>query len=162
MVIQYTNWQVVNPSTPANYFHALRRQVHRDFRKPLILIAPKNLLREKRCTSTLEEMAEGTKFKRVLREVDPEIYLHPEKCKRVIFCSGKIYYELMEEREKKGLEATGYAAICRLEQIAPFPWDKVAAEVAAYPNADVVFCQEVLKNRGAWSYVQPRIETATR
>jgi len=162
MVIQYTNWQVVNPSTPANYFHALRRQVHRDFRKPLVLIAPKNLLREKRCTSTLEEMAEGTKFKRVLREVDPEIYLHPEKCKRVIFCSGKIYYELMEEREKKGLEATGYAAICRLEQIAPFPWDKVAAEVAAYPNADVVFCQEEPKNMGAWSYVQPRIETATK
>ena len=162
MVIQQHNWQVVNPTTPANYFHALRRQVHRDFRKPLVLVAPKNLLREKRCTSTLEEMAEGTKFKRVIREQDPQVYKNPEKCKRVIFCSGKFYYELLEQREKMGLEAAGYAALCRIEQIAPFPWDKIAAEAAHYPNADIVFCQEEPKNMGAWSYVQPRIETATK
>ena len=159
MVIQYTNWQVVNPSTPANYFHALRRQIHREFRKPLVLIAPKNLLRDRRCTSTLEDMAEGTKFKRVLREQDPEIYLKPEGVKRVVFCSGKIYYELLEEREKRGTKDT---VLCRIEQIAPFPWDKVAQEVAAYPNAEVFFCQEEPKNMGAWSYVQPRIATATK
>jgi 2-oxoglutarate dehydrogenase E1 component len=159
MVIQQHNWQVVNPSTPANYFHALRRQIHREFRKPLVLIAPKNLLRDRRCTSTLEDMAEGTKFKRVLREQDPEIYNKPEGVKRVVFCTGKIYYELLEQREKLGTKDT---VLCRIEQLAPFPWDKVAAEVGAYPNAEVFFCQEEPKNMGAWSFVQPRIAAATK
>jgi 2-oxoglutarate dehydrogenase E1 component len=159
MVIQQHNWQVVNPSTPANYFHALRRQIHREFRKPLVLIAPKNLLRDRRCTSTLEDMGEGTKFKRVLREQDPEIYTKPEGVKRVVFCTGKIYYELLEQREKLGTKDT---VLCRIEQLAPFPWDKVAKEVGAYPNAEVFFCQEEPKNMGAWSFVQPRIAAATK
>ena len=87
------------------------------------------------------------------------MYSNPDKVRRVIFCSGKIYYELLEEREKKGITDV---AICRIEQIAPFPWDKTAAELAHYPNADAVFCQEEPKNMGAWSYVQPRIATATK
>ena len=159
MQIQMTNWQVVNCSTPANYFHVLRRQIHRDFRKPLIVVTPKNLLREKKCTSTLEEMGEHTKFKRVYREVDPAIHDNADKVKRVLMCTGKIFYELMDEREKRNVKDV---AIIRIEQLAPFPWDKVAEEAAHFKNAEVMWVQEEPKNMGAWSFVQPRIATATR
>jgi 2-oxoglutarate dehydrogenase E1 component len=100
MQIQLCNWQVVNCTTPANYYHVLRRQIHRDFRKPLIIATPKNLLREKKCTSTLAEMGEHTKFKRVYSEVDQNIVNAPEKVRRIVFCSGKIFFELIDEREK--------------------------------------------------------------
>lgn len=159
MQIQMHNWQVVNCSTPANYYHALRRQVHRDFRKPLILVTPKNLLREKKCTSKLEDMGPHTKFKRVYREVDPAIQNNPDKVRRVVYCTGKIFYELLEEREKRNITDI---AIIRVEQLAPFPWDKVAEEAAHYKNAELLWCQEEPKNMGAWSFVQPRIATATR
>lgn len=159
MQVQMANWQVVNCTTPANYYHVLRRQVHRDFRKPLILVTPKNLLRDKKCTSTLAEMTERTKFKRIYKEVDPEIEKNFEAVRRIIFCSGKIYYELIEERQLKGIKDV---AVIRIEQLAPFPWDKVAEECALYKNADVMWCQEEPKNMGAWSFVQPRIATATR
>lgn len=159
MQIQMTNWQVVNCSTPANYYHVLRRQIHRDFRKPLILVTPKNLLREKKCTSSLEEMGEQTKFKRVYHEVDPIVSGNSENVRRVILCSGKIYYELVDERTKLGITDV---AIVRVEQLAPFPWDKVAEEAATYKNAEVMWVQEEPKNMGAWSFVQPRIATATR
>lgn len=156
--IQMTNWQVVNCSTPANYYHVLRRQVHRDFRKPLIICTPKNLLREKRATSKIEEMGEGQKFKRVYGETDQEIVNAAASVRKLVYCTGKIYYELLEEREKRGLKDV---AIVRIEQIAPFPWDKVAQQAALYPNASVVWCQEEPKNMGAWSFVQPRIAVAT-
>lgn len=159
MQIQMSNWQVVNCSTPANYYHVLRRQVHRNFRKPLIIATPKNLLREKKCTSTLQDMGEHTKFKRVYKETNPAVYENPDKVRRVVFCTGKIYYDLVEEREKRG---ASNVAIVRIEQLAPFPWDKVAEEVAHYGNADVMWVQEEPKNMGAWSFVQPRIATATR
>jgi len=159
MQIQMCNRQVVNCSTPANYFHVLRRQLHRDFRKPLIIATPKNLLRERRCTSTLEEMAEGTKFHRVFGEVDSNIHSNPDKVRRVVFCSGKIYYDLVEEREKKNITDV---AIVRIEQIAPFPFDRVASEAKHYGNAELTWVQEEPKNMGAWSFVQPRIEAATR
>lgn len=159
MQIQMTNWQVVNCSTPANYYHVLRRQIHRDFRKPLILVTPKNLLREKKCTSSLEEMGEQTKFKRVYHEVDPVVHLNADKVRRVILCTGKIYYELIDERTKLNITDV---AIIRVEQLAPFPWDKVAEEAACYKNAEVMWVQEEPKNMGAWSFVQPRIATATR
>jgi 2-oxoglutarate dehydrogenase E1 component len=159
MQIQMHNWQVVNCSTPANYYHVLRRQVHRDFRKPLILVTPKNLLREKKCTSKLEDMGPHTKFKRVYREVDPAIQNNPDKVKRVVYCTGKIFFELLEEREKRNITDV---AIIRVEQIAPFPWDKVAEEAAHYKNAELMWCQEEPKNMGAWSFVQSRIATATR
>merc|ERR1711994_927481 len=98
MQIQQCNWQVVNCTTPANYFHVLRRQIHRDFRKPLIVISPKNLLRHKNCVSTLEDMGPGTKFHRVLDETEESISEKPEEVKSVVFCTGQIYYELLSER----------------------------------------------------------------
>jgi 2-oxoglutarate dehydrogenase E1 component len=145
MQIQKTNWQVVNCTTPANYYHVLRRQVHRDFRKPLILVTPKNLLRDKRSTSLLADMGEGTRFNRVYRETDPSILNNPNGVKRLVFCSGKIYYELVEEREKRNIKNV---AIVRIEQLAPFPWDKVAKECAHYKGAEVLWCQEEPKNMG--------------
>jgi 2-oxoglutarate dehydrogenase E1 component len=159
MQIQQTNWQVVNCSTPANYFHVLRRQIHRDFRKPLIIATPKNLLREKKCTSSLDDMAKGTKFMRVIEEVDLAVSSNPTNVRKLLFCSGKVYYEIAEEREKRGIKDV---AIVRIEQIAPFPWDKVAREVDRYSNAEVLWVQEEPKNMGAWTFVQPRIATATR
>ena len=159
MQIQMCNWQVVNCTTPANYYHVLRRQVHRDFRKPLIVVAPKNLLREKKCTSTLTEMGEGTKFKRIYPEMDEKIIKNADNVTNLVICSGKVYYELVDEREKRGLTN---AAIIRIEQLAPFPWDKVAEQAALYKNANITWCQEEPKNMGPWSFVQPRIITATR
>jgi 2-oxoglutarate dehydrogenase E1 component len=159
MQIQRTNWQVVNCTTPANYFHVLRRQIHRDFRKPLVIATPKNLLRDKKCTSTLDDISLTTKFIRVYPEVDAAIVGNAPNVKRVVFCTGKVYYDLVDERSKRNIQDI---AIVRIEQIAPFPWDKVAKEMALYSNAEAMWCQEEPKNMGAWSYVQPRISTATR
>jgi 2-oxoglutarate dehydrogenase E1 component len=159
MQVQLANWQVVNCTTPANYYHVLRRQIHRQFRKPLIVVAPKNLLRDKRCTSTLEEMGEGTRFTRLFGEVDPEIAAKPDAIKRLIFCSGKIYYDLVEDRTRR---EDADCAIVRVEQLAPFPWDKVREQLELYPNAVPVWAQEEPKNMGAWSFVQPRIATVLR
>jgi 2-oxoglutarate dehydrogenase E1 component len=159
MQIQRTNWQVVNCTTPANYFHVLRRQIHRDFRKPLVIATPKNLLRDKKCTSTLDDISLTTKFIRVYPEVDASIVSNAPNVKRVVFCTGKVYYDLVDERSKRNIQDI---AIVRIEQIAPFPWDKVAKEMALYSNAEAMWCQEEPKNMGAWSFVQPRISTATR
>jgi len=159
MQIQKANWQVVNCTTPANYFHALRRQIHRDFRKPLIVVAPKNLLRNKRCVSTLEDMGPGTEFIRVYDDFDPVINEDPEKVERLVFCTGQIYYELLTEREARGDTST---ALVRLEQIAPFAFDRVAQNCQKYPNAEVIWAQQEPKNMGAYSYVNSRIMTATR
>lgn len=152
--IQVTNWQVVNCTTPANYFHLLRRQVHRDFRKPLIVVSPKNLLREKKCTSTLEDMASGTRFKRVITETNQDIVNNAENVKRVVFCTGKIYYELDDARG-----SAKDVAIIRIEQIAPFPWDYIKDTIELYPNAEYTWVQEEPKNMGAWTFTQPRINT---
>ncbi|KAG6582993.1 oxoglutarate dehydrogenase (succinyl-transferring), E1 component [Phytophthora cinnamomi] len=157
MQIQHTNWQVVYCSTPAQYFHVLRRQIHRDFRKPLISVQPKHLLRLRQASSKLEDMAEGTQFQRLIPEVAPEKLVEDDKVKRVIFCSGKIYYELAQERDEKDIKDV---AIVRVEQIAPFPFDKVAEQAARYPNADIKWVQEEPLNMGFWTYVSPRIETA--
>lgn len=156
--IQTTNWQVVYCSTPANYFHVLRRQVHRDFRKPLISIQPKHLLRLRQATSKLEDMGPDTKFQRVISEVSSDLDA-PEKIRKVVLCSGKIYYELVAERDEKELKDV---AIVRVEQLAPFPFDKVAEEAAKYSNAQVVWTQEEPKNMGFWTFVAPRIETSMR
>ncbi|OEU22422.1 2-oxoglutarate dehydrogenase complex protein [Fragilariopsis cylindrus CCMP1102] len=159
MQIQKHNWQVVNCTTPANYFHCLRRQIHRDFRKPLIVVSPKNLLRNRRCTSSLEDMGPGTVFKRVIHETDPAISENSENVKKLVFCSGQIYYELLAEREKR--EITDVALV-RIEQIAPFAFDRVAESAAKYCNAEVIWAQQEPKNMGPYSYVNPRIMTATR
>jgi 2-oxoglutarate dehydrogenase E1 component len=158
--VQSCNWQVVNCTTPANYFHVLRRQVKRDFRKPLIVMSPKNLLRLRECASPLEDISTSKRFKRVISEPYLEEELVPrEQIRRLVFCSGKIYYELLAGRRKGEIKDV---AIVRLEQITPFPFDRVAEEVAWYPNAEVVWAQEEPKNMGCWSYVCDRIMTATR
>jgi 2-oxoglutarate dehydrogenase E1 component len=159
MQIQRTNIQIVNCTTPANYFHVLRRQIHRDFRKPLVVATPKNLLRDKRCVSNIEDMGPGTRFHRVFGETNPAVTANADKVRKVVLCSGKVYFDLEEERAKKGITDVAFV---RIEQLAPFPWDKVGAEIGRYKNAQVVWAQEEPKNMGAWSYVQPRIETATR
>jgi len=159
MQIQKCNWQVVNCTTPANYFHCLRRQIHRDFRKPLIVISPKNLLRNKRCVSTLDEMGPGTSFKRVIDETDESIKNNAEQVKKLVFCTGQIYYELLSEREKRGLNDV---AIVRLEQIAPFPFDRIAQNAKTFENAELIWAQQEPKNMGAYSYIHTRIMTSTR
>lgn len=159
MQVQLCNWQIVNITTPANFFHCLRRQLHRDFRKPLIVASPKNLLRHKRCVSSLEDMGPGTMFRRVYDETDPEIAENPDNVKTLVFCTGQIYYELLAERE--ALERTDVALV-RLEQIAPFPFDRIAQNCARYKNAEVVWAQQEPKNMGCYSYITPRIMTASR
>jgi 2-oxoglutarate dehydrogenase E1 component len=155
------NLQVANCTTPANYFHILRRQLWRDFRKPLILMTPKSLLRHKRAMSGLTEMAEGSAFHRVLYDdaqmlPNAEIKLvADEKIKRLILCSGKIYFDLYEERIRRGINDI---YLMRLEQLYPFPHKAMVSELARFPAADVVWCQEEPQNMGAWTFVQPNIE----
>ncbi len=147
------NMTVCNLTTPANYFHALRRQLKRNFRKPLVIMTPKSLLRHKLAVSSLADMAEGSHFSFVLHELDA---LAPaDQVRRVVVCSGKVYYDLLAERRDKGMKDV---AILRLEQIFPFPEHTLAAALKPYVNADVVWCQEEPANMGAWSFVDRRIE----
>ncbi len=148
------NLQVLNCSTPANYFHALRRQLHRNFRKPLIVMTPKSLLRHKLCVSSLADMATGTTFHRVLH--DNEKLCPDSEVRRVVLCSGKVYYDLFEERAKRGEKNV---AFLRLEQLYPFPDKALCAELGRFPKADVVWCQEEPKNMGGWSFAAPEVET---
>jgi 2-oxoglutarate dehydrogenase E1 component len=147
------NIQVANCTTPASYFHILRRQVRRPFRKPLILVTPKSLLRHKLAVSSFDMMGSGSSFHRVLLE--NETYCPDDKVKRVVLCSGKVYYDLFEERQKRGLKNVFFM---RLEQLYPFPYRALAAELSRFPNADVVWCQEEPVNMGAWTFVAPRLE----
>jgi 2-oxoglutarate dehydrogenase E1 component len=155
------NMQVANCTTPANYFHILRRQLKRGIRKPLILMTPKSLLRHKRAVSRLEEMAIGTSFHRVLWD-DAE-YLKSEKIRlvenenirRVVLCSGKVYYDLYEEREKREINDI---YLMRVEQLYPFPLKGLVTELSRFTNAEIVWCQEEPKNMGAWSSVEPYLE----
>ena len=112
--------------------------VHRGFRKPLIIATPKNLLRDKKATSSLADMGPGTRFKRVYSEADSAIASNADKVRRLIMCSGKVYYELVDERLRRGITDV---AIVRIEQIAPFPWDRVAGEAALYSKAEVMWVQ---------------------
>lgn len=159
MQIQQTNMQVLNCTTPANYFHALRRQVHRGFRKPLVIATPKSLLRHKSAVSTLGDMAEGSAFHRFIPDAGSPSQVPPKKVRKLLLCSGKVYYDLDKHRSDTGANDV---AIARVEQIAPFPFDAVAAEVKRFPNAQVVWVQEEPRNMGAWFYVAPRIGSATR
>eukprot|EP01135_Chromosphaera_perkinsii_P007575 Nk52_evm31s914 gene=Nk52_evmTU31s914 len=154
--IQMSNWQVLNCTTPANYFHALRRQIHREFRKPLIVMSPKSLLKHRLAVSSVEEMSEGTRFRRVIPE-EGEPAKNPENVRKLIFCSGKVYYDLLKEREDRGIKDV---AIARVEQLSPFPYDLVLRQSKDYPGAEVAWCQEEPRNQGAWTYVRPRFETA--
>ncbi|HRY03797.1 MAG TPA: 2-oxoglutarate dehydrogenase E1 component [Beijerinckiaceae bacterium] len=155
------NMQVANCTTPANYFHILRRQLQRDFRKPLILMTPKSLLRHKRCVSTLEEMGPDSYFQRWIaddaeRLKDEKIKLvKDDKIRRVVLCSGKVYYDLYEEREKRGVDDV---YLLRVEQLYPFPLKSLVQQMSRFKKADVVWCQEEPKNMGSWSFVEPYIE----
>jgi 2-oxoglutarate dehydrogenase E1 component len=158
------NMQVAYPSTPANYFHILRRQLRRDFRKPLVLMTPKSLLRHKRCVSRLDEIAGDTCFHRVLwddaQHGSDGVRLVPdEKIRRVVLCSGKVYYDLFEEREKRGIDDV---YLLRVEQLYPVPVKSLAHELARFRQAEVVWCQEEPKNMGAWSFVEPYLEWVLR
>lgn len=155
------NMQVANCTTPMNYFHILRRQMHRNFRKPLIIMTPKSLLRHKRAVSRLDEMGPGSSFHRVLWDdaeilKDQPIKLVPDKeIKRVVLCTGKVYYDLYEEREKREINDV---YLLRVEQLYPFPAKSLITELSRFPQAEFVWCQEEPKNMGAWSFIEPNIE----
>ncbi|XP_059470554.1 2-oxoglutarate dehydrogenase complex component E1 isoform X2 [Neocloeon triangulifer] len=151
------NWIVANCSSPANYFHILRRQIALPFRKPLVIMTPKSLLRHPEAKSSFDEMVEGSEFLRVIPEGGAASQ-NPSSVKKVVFCTGKVYYDLKKARDSKDLASD--IAISRVEQISPFPFDLVKNECAKYPNAELVWAQEEHKNQGAWSYVQPRFNTA--
>ena len=154
------NWIVANCTTPANYFHILRRQMHRTFRKPLIMMTPKSLLRHKMAVSKAEEFTTGSSFHRVLW--DDAQYGNSEtnlaadkKIKRVVMCSGKVYYDLLEERDARGIDDI---YLMRIEQFYPFPAMSLVKELERFKGAEMVWCQEEPKNQGAWSFIEPNIE----
>ncbi|MCZ6522898.1 MAG: 2-oxoglutarate dehydrogenase E1 component [Alphaproteobacteria bacterium] len=147
------NMQVANCTTPASYFHILRRQIHRRFRKTLVIMTPKSLLRHKRATSSLEDMGPGSSFHRVLWDDDKQ---HPDaEIRRVVLCSGKVYYDLFEERAGRQLEGVYFL---RVEQLYPFPTKALMTELGRFKHAEVLWCQEEPMNMGAWSYMAPRLE----
>ncbi|KAF8976851.1 2-oxoglutarate dehydrogenase E1 component [Entomortierella lignicola] len=156
---QDCNMQVVYCSTPANYFHVLRRQIHRDYRKPLIAFNSKLLLRHPLARSTLEEMSGNTSFKRFIPEAEEDKLVSPDKIKKHVLCSGQVYYALVKAREQNKINDV---AISRIEELSPFPFDKVKEYSDRYPNAEIIWCQEEPLNMGAWSHVDPRIRTSLR
>jgi 2-oxoglutarate dehydrogenase E1 component len=155
------NMQVANCTTPANYFHILRRQLKRDIRKPLILMTPKSLLRHKRAVSRLDEMGTGTTFHRLLWDdaqmlPDEKIKLvADDKIRRVVLCSGKVYYDLYEEREKRGIDDV---YILRVEQLYPVPLKALVQELSRFKAAELVWCQEEPRNMGAWHFMEPYLD----
>src|SRR5262249_25957947 len=150
-----------NCTTPANYFHILRRQLHRDIRKPLILMTPKSLLRHKRAVSRLDEMGPGMTFHRLLSDdaqllPDEKIkHAADDKIRRVVACSGKVYYDLYEEREKRGIDDI---YLLRVEQLYPVPLKALVQELGRFRNAELMWCQEEPRNMGAYSFLEPYLE----
>ena len=154
------NWIVANCSTPANYFHILRRQLHRSFRKPLILVTPKSLLRHKLCVSDKSNFIDGSSFHRVLWDDAEsglsETNLVPDKkIKRVVMCSGKVYFDLLEERDKRDISDI---YLLRFEQFYPFPAISAVKELERFKSAEMVWCQEEPKNQGSWTFMEPNLE----
>ncbi|WP_299201286.1 2-oxoglutarate dehydrogenase E1 component [uncultured Tateyamaria sp.] len=154
------NWIIANCTTPANYFHILRRQIHRDFRKPLILMTPKSLLRHKLAVSKADEFTTGSSFHRVLWDdaehgnSDTKL-AKDDKIKRVVMCSGKVYYDLLEERDARGINDI---YLMRIEQFYPFPAISLVKELERFKVAEMVWCQEEPKNQGGWTFIEPNIE----
>lgn len=140
------NMLVVNATTAANYFHALRRQMVRNFRKPLVVVAPKKLLKLREAGSDMSEFDEGTKFTKVYTDTWSE-RVPDDKVRRVVFCSGQVYYDLIHDREQKGLKDI---AIVRMEQLSPFPWSETVAQLKKFKNADIFWAQEEHKNMGGY------------
>ena len=155
------NMQVVNCTTPANYFHVLRRQLKREIRKPLIVMTPKSLLRHRRAVSGVAEIGSGTSFHRLLwddsehRKGEKIKLVKDEKIRRVVISTGKVYYDLYEEREKRGIDEV---YLLRVEQIYPFPLKALVKELSRFKKAEIVWCQEEPKNMGSWSFVEPYLE----
>jgi 2-oxoglutarate dehydrogenase E1 component len=147
------NIQVCNLTSAANYFHALRRQIHRNFRKPLVVFTPKSLLRAKEVGSRLDEMAPGSGFRRVIAQT--EATAADDAVRRVVLCSGKVYFDLVKARAASG---EGRVALVRVEQLYPFPADTLGRVLARWRNAEIVWCQEEPQNMGAWNFVDRRIE----
>lgn len=169
-----TNFFVLQPSTPAQYFHALRRHVNLPFTKPSIMLTPKYLLHHKPCTSAVSDMGTGSFFRRIIddnnaadntrhRGSNPTtgelLIVPPSDVKRVVMCSGQIYYKLSQLRRARKIKNV---VMVRLEQIAPFPHDKLTSVLQRYPEAEVVWAQEEPKNMGAWNFVAPRLQVALR
>ena len=155
------NMQVVYPTTPANYFHVLRRQLHREIRKPLIMMTPKSLLRHKRAVSRLDELGKDATFHRILYDdaqmlPDEKIKLQADdKIRRVVLCSGKVYYDLYEEREKRGIDDI---YLMRVEQLYPVPLKALVQELGRFKGAELIWCQEEPRNMGAWHFIEPYLE----
>ena len=159
------NMQIANCTSPANYFHILRRQMARDIRKPLVLMSPKSRLRDRNNISRLDEMGPETTFHRVLwddLEIDPRgtvTLVEDAKIERVVLCSGKVYFDLFDEREKRGIDNV---YILRIEQLYPFPHAVLVEILQRFRHADMVWCQEEPRNMGAWNFVEPLVEEALR
>ena len=156
----HDNWIVANCTTPANYFHILRRQLHRDFRKPLILMTPKSLLRHPLCISDAADFTDGSTFHRVLWDDAQRGHstqtLRPDaEIRRVVMCSGKVYYDLLAERDTRGLDDV---YLLRVEQLYPVPTLPLTAELSRFKGAEFVWCQEEPRNQGAWTFIEPEIE----
>ena len=154
------NWIIANCTTPANYFHILRRQLHRTYRKPLVLMTPKSLLRNKFAVSPKKEFVEGSSFHRVLwddaqKGISQTKLKEDSKIKRIIACSGKVYYDLLQERDAHNLTDT---YLLRVEQLYPVPALALTKELSRFKNADLIWCQEEPKNQGAWSFIEPNLE----
>jgi 2-oxoglutarate dehydrogenase E1 component len=155
------NMQVANCTTPANYFHILRRQLKRNFRKPLVLMTPKSLLRHKRAISNLDQLGSGSTFHRLLWDdaeflkSEPVKLVPDDKIRRVILCSGKVYYDLYEEREKRGIQDI---YLLRIEQLYPVPLKALVGELSRFRQAEIVWCQEEPKNQGAWFFIEPYLQ----
>ena len=155
------NMQVANCTTPANHFHILRRQLKREIRKPLILMTPKSLLRHKRAVSMLDDLGADTSFHRILHDDaatlpdEPIKLVADEKMRRVVLCSGKVYYDLYEEREKRGIDDI---YLLRIEQLYPVPLKSLVQELSRFKGAEVVWCQEEPRNMGAWHFIEPYLE----
>jgi len=148
------NMQVVNCTTPANYFHVLRRQLKRNFRKPLIIFTPKSLLRHPSCISQISEFTQGA-FKEIIDDGNPT----PSEVTRLVFCSGKIYYDLKETIEKSKEKRI---ALIRLEQIYPLPTEQITATIAKYNNAkEFLWVQEEPENMGAWSFILRNLKSVS-
>jgi 2-oxoglutarate dehydrogenase E1 component len=154
------NWIVANCTTPANYFHILRRQIHRSYRKPLVLMTPKSLLRHKLATSDAEDFVTGSSFHRVLWDDAQKGHsqtklAEDKKIRRVVLCSGKVYYDLLEERDARGLTDV---YLLRVEQFYPFPALALVKELERFKGAEVVWCQEEPRNQGGWTFMEPNLE----
>ena len=146
------NMQVVNVTTPANYFHVLRRQMHRSFRKPLVVMTPKSLLRHKRCVSRLADLGPGSGFHRVM--YDDVLPSEPEEARQLVLCTGKVYYDLFAEREARG---GSDVHLLRIEQLYPFPADALTELLEPYRHCHLVWCQEEPRNMGAWEFIEDLI-----